>query len=292
VSAATTFLQIGEWSWSLPSASSGTAELTARVSNDSLGGTSGSLGITLRLSTLPFGQGGYFYEVAEYVGFTPLQAGYYNTFTASQPFSLASVPDGTYYVVAVVSEYDGFEYAVADGATGDQMYTITTNAPPPPPPVLPSDLTPPTALLKGKSVVTGGRNYKFTVTYLDTGGLELNDIDTNDITVSDEWGNTDVPLMVKVKANRLGTKCTVTYTIAPAGGRWYADDNGTYTISLGDGEVTDQAGNAAPGGYWTFVVQARRSNPFALNAKIGPASAGLVGISEEILTGGRRLLAA
>jgi hypothetical protein len=47
----------------------------------------------------------------------------------------------------------------------------------------------------------------------------------------------------------------VTYQIVPPGGAWTAADNGTYTVTLGGGSVTDLAGNAvAPGSVGTFSV--------------------------------------
>ena len=47
-----------------------------------------------------------------------------------------------------------------------------------------------------------------------------------------------------------------TYQITPPGGAWTAADNGTYTINLSSGVVTDLAGNAlADGEVGTFSVQ-------------------------------------
>lgn len=287
--AATSDLRIGEWSWSLPSSESGTASVNAQVHNDSLSGYSGSLGLSLWLSTQPFGQAGSYYTVAEYLGLDQLTAGYWADYWASDGFSLASVPDGTYYVVSVLSEFTGFEYTIVDGVTdGQNLYTITTTVPVPPlvVPIVP-DLAPPEALLTGKTLRTRGKLHKFTVRYFDPGGLQLNDIDTYDITYTDPFGGTYSPQMLKVKANRRGTRCTVTYFIPAPAGKWYSSDNGTYTITLGGGAVRDLSGNGVVGGYWTFVVQSRKVNPFVLVAQgrlqEGIAPAGVSSVAEEIL---------
>jgi len=209
------------------------------------------------------------------------------------------VPAGSYYIVAAVSEFDGLGYTVVSGDTASQMYTITDLAPAPPPVVpseLPPDVTAPGAFLKGKAVVTGGKAYKFTITYVDAGGVDLNSIDTADVTCTDPFGATGSPLMVKVKHKRLGTKCTVTYSLPAPSGKWYSDDNGTYTIDLADGEVWDVSGNAVGGGYWTFAVQARKPNPFSLVAQIRPRGLDvgqeLARVSDEVLRDAKDALAA
>ena len=51
------------------------------------------------------------------------------------------------------------------------------------------------------------------------------------------------------------SRFVVTYQITPPGGAWTSADNGTYTVTLGGGPVTDLAGNAvASGTLGTFSV--------------------------------------
>ncbi len=299
VSAVMSSLVLGEWTWTLPTVDAGTASLTARVYNFDASGYSGSIGLSLWLSSQPFGQGGYYYTISQDVALPQLTAGTYMQYSTAAFFSLSSVPAGSYYIVAAVSEFDGLGYTVVSGDTASRMYTITQAAPEPPPVVpaeLPPDVTAPGAFLKGKAVVTGGKAYKFTITYLDAGGLDVNSIDTADVSVTDPFGATSSPLMVKVKRNRPGTKCTVTYSLPAPSGKWYSDDNGTYTIDLADGEVWDVAGNAVGGGYWTFAVQARKPNPFSLVAQIRPRGLelghDLASVSDEVLGDVKDALAA
>lgn len=121
-------LRIGDWSWSLPSSGSGTATATGTISNHSSGGKSGSIGLRLRLSTAPYGDGGTYYETARADGLSQLSGGYHRDYTVSDPFSLSSVPSGTYYVVLILAEYTGGSgsgYTIRSGATSTTLYTIS-----------------------------------------------------------------------------------------------------------------------------------------------------------------------
>lgn len=121
-------LRIGDWSWSLPNSGSGTATATGTISNHSSGGKSGSIGLRLRLSTAPYGDGGTYYETARADGLSQLSGGLYRDYTVSDPFSLSSVPSGTYYVVLILAEYTGGSgsgYTIRSGATSTTIYTIS-----------------------------------------------------------------------------------------------------------------------------------------------------------------------
>jgi hypothetical protein len=286
----TSDLHIGTWTWHLPSSGTGTARLDAQIYNLTPGtGTSGSLGLQLRLSTQPYGMGGVYYNIVNYEGLQPLSDGYVGEYWAANTFNLLSVPVGSYYIVAAVTEFTGSEYTVVDGLTASSMYSISLA--PPSEPVLPAepDLAAPDALLKGKALVKSGAGYKFTVTYLDAGGLTLTDVDTNDVFYSNPNSDDFLPQILKVKANRKGTKCAVTYYIAAPAGKWYLPDNGIYTITLSDGAMSDLSGNAVVGGDWTFLVQSKKPSPFVTTGSIRPEAdapgAGLARVAEEILTG-------
>ena len=51
-----------------------------------------------------------------------------------------------------------------------------------------------------------------------------------------------------------GRSLTAVYTVAAPGGKWTADDNGTYTVTVLDGQVLDAAGTAVAGVSTTFAV--------------------------------------
>ena len=126
-------LVLGPWSWSLPATGgNGTAEVTAEITNDSVGGTSGSIRLQLQLSNRPYGEDREYYTVADGYPLATLEGGYYGTRTASEPFDLNSIPDGIYYVVCVVSEYTGNNtYTVRDADTDDETYVVSGGTPPP-----------------------------------------------------------------------------------------------------------------------------------------------------------------
>lgn len=123
--AAASELGIDNWNWSLPSSGgNGTASASVMVTNDDNGGNSGSIGFDLRLSTAPYGQGGSYYTVAQARSLATLSAGYYRSYSFSEPFDLDSVPAGNYYVVLVLSEYSNGTYYTRDGATASTTYRI------------------------------------------------------------------------------------------------------------------------------------------------------------------------
>lgn len=139
-------LEIGAWSWSIPSSGSGTASATVTIHNRESGGRSGSIGLRLRLSTAPYGQGGTFYTIASVNGLRQLDGGFRRSgIRFSDPFNLGSVPAGTYNVVLVVAEYTGgggSGYTIRDGATASRTVTISSGSSPTPTPG-PTPIVPP-----------------------------------------------------------------------------------------------------------------------------------------------------
>ncbi|HEX8915203.1 MAG TPA: hypothetical protein VF796_22820, partial [Humisphaera sp.] len=116
------------------------------------------------------------------------------------------------------------------------------------PPVLniDDDAIPPTAAPASSNVTTsGGTTQTVTVTYADDAGIDPSTINTSDLTVTGPGG----PLTTTgVSVNSANPKSVVaTYTLTPPGGAWDGGDNGTYSIAVNVGEVTDFAGNAATG---------------------------------------------
>ena len=129
-------LTIGQWTYSLPTASGpSTASANARIYNNSSGGTSGSLELQLELSTTPYGDGGLYYTAAEDHPLSQLDGGFNDVRTVSSSFDINSVPNGTYYVLLVLSEYNGSGYTIRDGSTANNTYTIGPIVTPTPPPV-------------------------------------------------------------------------------------------------------------------------------------------------------------
>jgi hypothetical protein len=128
-------LSIGTWNASFPSTSGGgTASATADISNDDSGGVSGSLRLQLQLSSAPYGQQRTFYTVSEDYPLTELNGGFHGERSTSDTFDTASIPDGTYQIVLVVSEFDGSTYSIRDGVTdSDETYVVGSPTPSPTP---------------------------------------------------------------------------------------------------------------------------------------------------------------
>ena len=123
-------LSLGAFTYSLPTTSGpGTATVTASVTNNDSGGYSGSLRLQLELSTQPYNSGGVYYTAADSYPLAAVTGGYQSQLTASSSLDIASIPNGTYYVLVVVSEFTGNNnYTIRDGATANNTYTVTSAA--------------------------------------------------------------------------------------------------------------------------------------------------------------------
>jgi hypothetical protein len=106
------------------------------------------------------------------------------------------------------------------------------------------DTTKPTATATAAPVTkAGATSYTFTVTYADAGGVRASTIGTGDVRVTGPNGFSQLATLVSVNSSTNGTPRTATYRITPPGGSWGATDNGTYTISLVAGQVSDTSDN-------------------------------------------------
>jgi hypothetical protein len=84
-----------------------------------------------------------------------------------------------------------------------------------------------------------------TVTYTDTGGVDIASVGPSNLTVTrDGDGSALTVLAASPDVNSNGSPRTVTYTVAAPGGAWDPTDNGTYTVSLAASQVRDVGGTA------------------------------------------------
>lgn len=121
----------------------------------------------------------------------------------------------------------------------------------------------PAAAISAPNVtVAGGTNTTVTVTYTDAGGVNTASIGANDITVSRPTTGTLNITNVSIDATNPNA-VVATYTVDAPGPAWNAADNGTYTVSLNAGSVTDVTGNAASGSPTTFAVAIDSNGPVA-----------------------------
>jgi len=107
----------------------------------------------------------------------------------------------------------------------------------------------PIAALSASNVLTGGAtSYTFSVTYSDDVAIKVSTLNTGDVTVSGPNGFTATPTFLGVNDNSDGTPRVATYSFTPPGGTWDTADDGTYSVSVVGGQVTDNVGNAVKAG--------------------------------------------
>jgi hypothetical protein len=139
-----------------------------------------------------------------------------------------------------------------------------------------ADTQAPTATLQATAVTSSNAStlnpYTFTITYSDNVAVAVTTL--SDVEVQVLPPGSAAPITATVESTAaVGTtdaignakSFVVTYEIIPPGGAWTSADNGSYTISLADGSVTDLAGNSlASASVGTFSVSV---TPTVLPAK-------------------------
>jgi hypothetical protein len=94
----------------------------------------------------------------------------------------------------------------------------------------------------------GGTAYAFTVTYSDNVAIDVSTLDNNDIRVTGPGGFNVLATFKSVDINTDGTPRVATYEFTPPGGAWDQGDNGSYTVSMEPGQVTDTGATPVPAG--------------------------------------------
>ncbi|MEM9782127.1 MAG: malectin domain-containing carbohydrate-binding protein, partial [Pseudomonadota bacterium] len=124
----------------------------------------------------------------------------------------------------------------------------------------------PTASLNLLPVVPGSTSYEFSVTYSDNFAIDVSTLDGADILVENAaLGFSAAASLVSVDVPADGTPRTATYAVDAPGGSFDAADNGTYTISLNAGQVSDISGIPAEAGVLgSFLVDVPVANASAL----------------------------
>ena len=108
-----------------------------------------------------------------------------------------------------------------------------------------TDTTPPLATLKAGNLNSGESLYTYlTVTYADDSGIDVSTFDQNDLVITGPNGSLPSIFSTSVNESGNGSSRTATYAVDAPGERWDETDNGTYTISLKAGEVSDLEGNS------------------------------------------------
>ncbi|SDB74467.1 hypothetical protein, partial [Belnapia rosea] len=124
-----------------------------------------------------------------------------------------------------------------------------------------SDTTPPSAAGVAADLSAANQTHTVAVTYSDPSGIALASIGTSDITVT---GGTNPVTVTGVTTQGSGNQVVATYTLASGTDGFTAADNGTYTVALAGGAVTDARGNATTAATLdTFVVNIGSTAPAA-----------------------------
>lgn len=116
----------------------------------------------------------------------------------------------------------------------------------------------PTASLSAQPVTaSGGQLYSFSVTYADDTDVDLTTLGNGNIVVTGPNSFSEAASLISVDQSSNSPTATASYSLVPPGGRWDANANGTYTVSIQAGQVGDVAGNDMPAGaLGTFSVSA------------------------------------
>lgn len=149
----------------------------------------------------------------------------------------------------------------APALTAGQFTVLNVGAPP-------VDSAPPTSIGTADDLNAAAATHNVTVTYADAGGsgVDASTLGTNDISVS---GTTAVTVNSFSTATNGDGSITATYVLGSAGG-FDGTDNGTYTVFLVTGSVSDIAGNGVAGKTLdTFVVNVGGSGPAPINGTAG-----------------------
>jgi uncharacterized protein YkwD len=139
-----------------------------------------------------------------------------------------------------------------------------------------SDVSPPSTTLSAAKLTRGGMTgYTFYVTYADATAVDVSDLASSHINVLGPNSYNKLATFVKVDVNTDGSPRKATFRIPAPGGYWNSPDNGTYTIKLLGGQISDTKGNLAPARtLGTFVAAVPSSLPTATATASPLSSAG------------------
>jgi hypothetical protein len=118
------------------------------------------------------------------------------------------------------------------------------------------DTTPPVAVVSVANILNAGSpTHSFTVTYTDDSGVSVASLGSSNLVVTGPNGYSNLVDYVGVDTPTDGTPRLASYSVAAPGGTWAAADNGSYQITIQNGQVADTFNNAmAESVLGTFTV--------------------------------------
>ena len=112
---------------------------------------------------------------------------------------------------------------------------------------LPDEIAPSAGLVVADILANGNTTHTFTVTFSDNEAVDVSTFDSSDVRVTGPNGFDQLATFIGADVSTDGTPRTATYSVTCPGTTWYSADNGTYTMSLESGQVSDTSGNVALG---------------------------------------------
>ncbi len=143
------------------------------------------------------------------------------------------------------------------------------------------DFALPTATLAALTPATiGSAKYSFSVTYRDDTAVQLDTINDQDIIVSGPNNFRQLAKLVSVSGAGNGSPLTAIYSIDAPGGVWDVADQGSYTLTLQNNQISDTNNNFAP----TSVLGALRVDFAPPIAKLTSANLAVVDAADYSFT--------
>lgn len=107
------------------------------------------------------------------------------------------------------------------------------------------DTTPPVAMVNVANITTGGSpTHSFTVTYTDDSAVSVASLGSSNLVVTGPNGYSNLVDFVGVDTPTDGTPRIASYSVAAPSGTWGVADNGSYHITVQNGQVTDTFNNS------------------------------------------------
>ena len=132
-----------------------------------------------------------------------------------------------------------------------------------------ADTASPLAAINVGDVTAGGAaSHDVVVVYTDDVAVDVSTIGPDDLAVVGRSGQALSVLSVAVSPPQSAATVTATYRVAPPGGVFDEEDNGSYTVTAIGGAVADTSGNPSPGATAGFVADIAKVEPQAPVASI------------------------
>ena len=106
---------------------------------------------------------------------------------------------------------------------------------------------------------TGATAYTFTIDYNDNIAIDVATLDNSDVVVTGPNGYSVTATFIESTTTLENT--TATYQITPPGGSWDGADDGTYTVTVQSGSVTDTNANPVAESQAAFEVDINQPQP-------------------------------